>query len=117
LVRPCQHGIAVGVKLRHFEMRVGINEQRKTLATDSRGYSRIKSETKQDPCPSVKIRGLFHFKRAPTGTSSRNPASTGKPLSPTEAATIMPFDSKPRSLRGWRFTTRTTLRPTSDSGA
>ena len=40
-----------------------------------------------------------HFRRAPTGMSSRNPASTGLPPS-TEAATIMPFDSMPRSLRG-----------------
>src|ERR1700736_979669 len=39
-----------------------------------------------------------HFRRAPTGTSSRNPARTGLPPS-SEAATIMPFDSMPRSLR------------------
>jgi hypothetical protein len=41
-----------------------------------------------------------YFSLAPTGTSSRNPASTGLPSSPTEAATIMPFDSSPRNLRG-----------------
>ena len=35
---------------------------------------------------------------------------------PSEAATIMPFDSRPRSLRGARLATMTTLRPTSDSG-
>jgi hypothetical protein len=42
----------------------------------------------------------FYFSFAPTGTSSRKPASTGLPSSPTDAATIMPFDSSPRSLRG-----------------
>ena len=58
----------------------------------------------------------IHFSRAPTGTSSRNPASTGLPPS-SEAATIMPFDSMPRSLRGCRLATITTLRPISCSGA
>ena len=52
-----------------------------------------------------------HFRRAPAGMSSWNPASTGLP-SPTEAATIMPFDSMPFSLRGCRLATMTTLRPT-----
>src|SRR5262245_8459367 len=40
-----------------------------------------------------------HFKRAPGGMSSWKPARTGLPSS-TEAATIMPFDSMPFSLRG-----------------
>ncbi len=62
------------------------------------------------------LQSTVYFRRAPTGTSSRNPASTGLP-SPREAATIMPFDSRPRSLRGCRLATITTLRPTSDSGA
>ena len=57
-----------------------------------------------------------YFSLAPTGTSSKNPASTGCPPS-SDAATIMPFDSRPRSLRGARFATITTLRPTSVSGA
>ena len=56
-----------------------------------------------------------YFSRAPTGTSSRNPASTGAP-SGKDAATIMPFDSTPRSFRGCRFVTTTTLRPTRSSG-
>src|SRR5690242_16417183 len=51
----------------------------------------------------------LHFSRAPTGMSSRNPASTGLPPS-TEAATIIPFDVSPRSLRGCRLATITTLR-------
>ena len=33
------------------------------------------------------------------------------------AASSMPFDSRPRSLRGCRFATTTTRRPTSSSGA
>src|SRR5258708_854789 len=57
-----------------------------------------------------------HLTLAPTGTSSRNPASTGLPPS-SEAATIMPFDSTPRSLRGSRLATITTLRPIRSSGA
>ena len=57
-----------------------------------------------------------YFSFAPTGTSSRNPASTGRPSSPNEAATIMPCDSSPRSLRGCRLATMTTLRPISFSG-
>ncbi len=56
-----------------------------------------------------------YFSRAPTGTSSRKAASTGAPPS-SEAATIMPFDSIPRSFRGCRLATITTLRPTSFSG-
>src|SRR5260370_26572552 len=56
-----------------------------------------------------------HFSLAPTGMSSRNPASTGLPPS-MDAATIMPFDSMPRSLRGCKLATITTLRPINCSG-
>src|SRR5579883_340506 len=56
-----------------------------------------------------------HFSRAPTGTSSRKPANTGEPPS-SEAATIMPSDWMPRSLRGFKFATMTTLRPRMRSG-
>jgi len=48
-MRPRQHGVAVGVELQHFEVSVGIDEQGKTFATDSHGYSRS--------ALSVKIRG------------------------------------------------------------
>src|SRR5258708_5408915 len=58
----------------------------------------------------------LHFSRAPTGISSRNPASTGLPPS-TDAAKIIPFEVSPRSLRGARLATMTTFRPTSASGA
>ena len=61
-------------------------------------------------------RSSIYFRRAPTGTSSRKPASTGLPPS-SDAATIMPFDSMPRSLRGCRLATITTLRPIIFSGS
>src|SRR5258708_38188661 len=57
-----------------------------------------------------------YFRRAPMGTSSKKAARTGFPPS-REAATIMPLDSKPRSLRGARFATMTTFLPTRLSGA
>src|ERR1035438_2394156 len=56
-----------------------------------------------------------YLRRAPISTSSRKPARTGRPPS-REAATIMPLDSRPRSLRGARLATMTTLRPIRDSG-
>ncbi len=58
----------------------------------------------------------FTFNFAPLGTSSRKLANTGWPSSPTEAASSMPFDSKPRILRGSRLATITILRPTRLSG-
>ena len=58
---------------------------------------------------------VSYFSRAPTGTSSRKPASTGFPPS-SDAATIMPFDSRPRIFRGARLATITTLRPTKSLG-
>jgi hypothetical protein len=57
-----------------------------------------------------------YFNLAPIGTSSRKLASTGFPPS-IDAATIMPFDSNPRNLRGARFATMTIFRPISVSGA
>src|ERR1035437_8346271 len=56
-----------------------------------------------------------YFKRAPIGTSSRKLTSDGLPPS-SDAATIMPWDSMPLSLRGARFATMATLRPTKASG-
>ena len=58
-----------------------------------------------------------YFSLAPFGTSSPKVARTGRPPSPTEAATIIPFDSTPRILRAWRLTTTTTFMPTSFSGS
>src|SRR5450631_734751 len=85
-----EHRFAVVVVAAAVEMCVRINQQKLPLPT--------------------------YFSRAPISTSSRNPASTGVPWSPSEAATIMPFDSSPRILRGSRLATMTTLRPISDSG-
>lgn len=62
------------------------------------------------------LRGAPHFSRAPSGTSSRNPASTGAPSS-SDAASSMPCDSNPRILRGARFATITIFRPMSFSGS
>src|SRR5436190_23142809 len=58
-----------------------------------------------------------HFNRAPILTSSRNVAMAGVSSSVSEAAQIMPWDSRPRILRGFRFATTTTLRPISFSGS
>src|SRR6185436_19066790 len=58
----------------------------------------------------------LHFNLAPLGTSSRKLANTGWPSSPTEAASSMPLDSRPRILRGSRLATITILRPTRLSG-
>src|SRR5687768_4004782 len=52
-----------------------------------------------------------HFKRAPICTSSRNVAIAGVSSSVKDAAQIIPCDSRPRILRGFRLATTTTLRP------
>ena len=57
-----------------------------------------------------------HERRAPTGASSGKPTNEGLPPS-SVAATIMPFDSTPRILRGLRLATIATLRPINDSGS
>ncbi len=85
--RPRDGFVAVGIELTIVQMAVGID--------------------KLDAC--------VHFNRAPTGMSSRNPASTGLPPS-TEAATIMPLEVRPRNFRGCRLATITTLRWMSCSG-
>src|SRR6185437_6400050 len=59
---------------------------------------------------------LGYFSRAPSGTSSRNPASTGAPPS-SDAASSMPFDSRPRIFLGARLATMTIFRPISFSGS
>src|SRR5687768_6518818 len=58
-----------------------------------------------------------HFKRAPILTSSKNVAIAGVSSSVSEAAQIIPWDSRPRIFRGLRFATTTTLRPISFSGS
>ena len=77
--------------------------------------SRMCAQTRQEK---LKFHGLrFNYlSLAPTGTSSKKPASTGFPPS-MDAATIIPFDSRPRSFLGSRLATMTTFLPTSVSGA
>src|SRR5207302_7086010 len=94
---PPDGSIAVTVKLFVVQMAVRIDQPDAQRCTQFKG---------------VRI----HFRCAPTGMSSRKLASTGLPPS-TDAATIMPFEVRPRSLRGARLATITTLRPTSASGA
>src|SRR5262249_28276647 len=59
---------------------------------------------------------LDYLSFAPTGTSWRKPANTAFPPS-IAAATIIPFDSRPRRFLGSRLATMTTFLPISDSGA
>jgi hypothetical protein len=60
----------------------------------------------------------LYFNLAPISTSSSgNPANTGRPSGPTDAATIIPFDSTPRNFRGAKFTTTATFRPINFSGS
>src|SRR3974377_221998 len=68
--RPFEHGFAVIGKLREVNMPVGVNQ----------------------------VHGTAYFSRAPSSTSSWKPASTGRPSGPTEAATIIPFDSTARNF-------------------
>src|SRR5258707_2354615 len=85
-----EHFVAIAVEFVAFQMSVGIDVQECSPR---------------------------YFSLVPTGTSSRKPASTGLPSSPTEAAKIIPLDSIPRSLRGARLATSTTLRPISGSSS
>ena len=54
--------------------------------------------------------------RQPFGTLSGTVTNTGLPSGSTAAATIMPFDSRPRSLRGAKLATITTFLPGKSSG-
>src|SRR2546427_11285180 len=101
------HLLTVRVELFHFEVSVGIYENQSAVLS----HQQLAKPTRQRQ-PSA----VVYFNLVPTGTSSRKLASTGFPPS-GEAATIIPFDSSPRSFRGARFTTMTTLRPISVSGA
>src|SRR5580692_2243222 len=60
---------------------------------------------------------ICHLTFAPAGTSSAKVQRTGLPSGPTEAASNMPLDSRPRIFLGARLVTITTLRPTRSSGA
>ena len=63
----------------------------------------------------VSVDQPHHFTGLPGG---RSPGSTSRSVAPPlPAASSIPRDSMPRSVRGLRFATTTTLRPTSCSGA
>ena len=99
----CEHGLAVVVRsagCRGGRGNRSANEPPHVIAAES-------------ACP---VRVACYFSRAPSGTSSRKPASTGAP-SGREPASSMPFDSRPRILRGARLATMTILRPMSFSGS
>jgi len=90
-----EDGIAVRLEVGEIEMGVGVDQFHDGAGAGRRRY----------------------LSREPTGASSWKPASTGRPSGPTVAATTMPFDSTPRSLRGARLTTTMTRRPMSFSGS
>jgi hypothetical protein len=122
---PRDHPLTVSIELLHFEMCVGIYENqsralshRLALPTSERQYcpGRDGRSRLSGQCFVVELTVAIYFSLVPTGTSSKKLHSTGFPPS-GEAATIIPFDSSPRSLRGARFATMTTLRPIKDSGA
>ena len=61
---------------------------------------------------------VTYFTMLPGGTSAGTSRSDGSPVSPTVAASTIPFDSTPMSLAGFRFATiTTTFLPTSASGS
>src|SRR5580692_5343014 len=106
-----EHLLTVGIKLLHLEMCMGIDEHRSLVVGHwlcSAGGSPVRLV--------VEVKKLAYFSLVPTGTSSRKPASTAFPPS-GDAATIIPFDSSPRSFLGARFATITTFLPINNSGA
>ncbi len=152
IARALQHGVAIFVELRIFQMRVGVDNLQCQSGTAgvlrhpmntislsgstpartlnpktpqlrfSAGLSALAPEVPQharaDSSRAIKMpqkRQLYFSSRQPEHPqrTCRSPASLP---GPTEAATIMPFDSTPRSLRGARFATTTTFLPTSSSG-
>src|SRR5580704_9844620 len=112
LACPRDDLLAVGVELLAIKVRVRIDKHRTHVGTAA---SAVRPEPALSEAVGAKL-GRAYFNLAPTGTSSRNPASTGFPSS-SDAATIIPFDSSPRIFRGARFATITTFRPTNASGA
>src|SRR5450432_807741 len=125
LTRASQHLRSVGRELVALNMGVGIDIQRESSLSEDESSDGHRSRRSTYPisgsqCNQWFISGKVLFAYLsfdPTGTSSRKLASTGLPSSPKDAATIMPLDSSPRSLRGARLATITTLRPISFSGS
>src|ERR1700729_4127027 len=71
-----------------------------------------------DFAPVVPICPSRYLRREPSSMSSESAkvASMGLPDSPLEAARSMPWDSRPRILRGARLAMMTMRRPMSSSG-
>src|ERR1700693_3854094 len=119
LPRPGNHLLAIGVELLAIKMRVRIDKHDYCLCGDSRPRLSMPSQARLVfgyRLPYRRATLSFTSNLAPTGTSSKKPARTGLPPS-SDAATIIPFDSMPRSLRGARLATITTFRPIKVSGA
>ena len=107
-----EHLLTVGIELLHLEMCVGIDEDRSLVVGHWLcGDGRLARQGRLS-----RSRSWLYFNLVPTGTSSRKPASTAFPPS-GDAATIIPFDSSPRSFLGARFATITTFLPINNSGA
>src|ERR1700730_13601461 len=102
--RPGDYLFAVGIKLLHLEMCVGIYKH------GVGRWSEVFRATRRRQSGHI-----FYFSLVPTGTSSRKLARIAFPPS-GDAATIIPLDSSPRNLRGARLATTTTLRPIKLSG-
>src|SRR5579872_4403038 len=110
--------LTITVEARTVEVAMGVDEHLNDGTLEINVWGRAPSPVRPSFARRLAIEQLqhVHLSLAPTGTSSKKLASTGFPPS-SEAATIIPFDSRPRSLRGARFATITTLRPTRVSGA
>src|ERR1700674_1940370 len=116
ILGPLQHKGAVSIELLHLEMCVGIDEHGiiKMLVW---GRAARPSGPRENSAGSPWTAPTeAYFNLVPTGTSSRKPASTAFPPS-GDAATIIPFDSSPRSFLGARLATITTFLPINSSGA
>jgi len=115
LPRPRHHLLAVAVESFPLEMCVRVYEHGAWWFV--MGLSTMPAWAGMPPA-AVRASPLRsrYLSLVPTATSSKNAASTAFPPSGA-AATIIPFDSSPRSFRGARLATTTTFRPIRASGA
>ena len=115
--RGVDERVALGLLYGHIQFAAGTDRHHRFHARGQRALDDLRAVRIELLVIQVTMRiDQAHFKRAPTGMSSWKPASTGLPPS-TDAATIIPLDSMPFSLRGCKFATITTLRLSSCSGA
>ncbi len=118
-VPRCSEFQAVDLQRPHRFISFAIDAADLLSSDRSRGIQTLPHRLHLGSCLQV-IKGMTlppYFSLAPSGTSSRNPASTGAPSGGRDAASSMPFDSSPRILRGARLATITILRPMSFSGS